>query len=63
MEAAKAFERERYKDADRHLKQLVDQAPEVPAVRELYGLNLYRLPIQEVRFVTPLLDRGDSRRH
>ena len=43
MEAAKAFERERYKDADRHLKQLVDQAPEVPAVRELYGLNLYRL--------------------
>jgi tetratricopeptide (TPR) repeat protein len=43
MEAAKAFERERYKDADRTLKQLVDQAPDVPAVRELYGLNLYRL--------------------
>src|SRR5947199_9251950 len=43
MEAAKAFERERYKEADRQLKHLVDEAPEVPAVRELYGLNLYRL--------------------
>src|SRR5581483_11736243 len=43
MEAAKAFERERYRDADRSLKVLVDQAPDVPAVRELYGLNLYRL--------------------
>ena len=43
MEAAKAFERERYKDAERMLKQLVDQAPGVPAVRELYGLTLYRL--------------------
>jgi tetratricopeptide (TPR) repeat protein len=43
MEAAKAFERERYKEADRVLKPLVDQAPDVPAVRELYGLNLYRL--------------------
>jgi len=43
MEAAKAFERERYKEADRTLKHLADQAPDVPAVRELYGLNLYRL--------------------
>ena len=43
MEAAKAFERERYKDAERTLKSLVDQAPGVPAVRELYGLTLYRL--------------------
>lgn len=43
MEAAKAFERERYKEADRVLKSLVDEAPDVPAVRELYGLNLYRL--------------------
>jgi len=43
MEAAKAFERERYKEADRQLKLLADQAPDVPAVRELYGLNLYRL--------------------
>jgi len=43
MEAAKAFERERYKEADRLLKPLADQAPGVPAVRELYGLTLYRL--------------------
>src|SRR5438067_2411373 len=43
MEAAKAFERERYKESDRILKPLVDQAPDVPAVRELYGLNLYRM--------------------
>jgi tetratricopeptide (TPR) repeat protein len=43
MEAAKAFERERYKDADRQIKAIVDQAPGVPAVRELYGLNFYRL--------------------
>jgi tetratricopeptide (TPR) repeat protein len=43
MEAAKAFERERYKEADRTLKSPAEQAPDVPAVRELYGLNLYRL--------------------
>src|SRR5437588_678607 len=43
MEAAKAFERERYKDADRLLKPLAEHAPDVPAVRELYGLTLYRL--------------------
>jgi tetratricopeptide (TPR) repeat protein len=43
MEAAKSFERERYKDADRELKTIVDQAPGVPAVRELYGLNFYRM--------------------
>ena len=43
MVAARDFERERYKEADRVLKPLVDKAPGVPAVRELYGLNLYRL--------------------
>jgi tetratricopeptide (TPR) repeat protein len=43
MEAARTFERERYKDADRMLRTLLDRAPDVPAVRELYGLNLYRL--------------------
>src|SRR5436305_180848 len=43
MDAARAFERERYKDADRMLRTLADRAPDVPAVRELYGLNLYRL--------------------
>jgi tetratricopeptide (TPR) repeat protein len=43
MDAARTFERERYKDADRMLRTLVDRAPDVPAVRELYGLTLYRL--------------------
>jgi tetratricopeptide (TPR) repeat protein len=43
MDAARTFERERYRDADRMLKVLLDRAPDVPAVRELYGLNLYRL--------------------
>jgi tetratricopeptide (TPR) repeat protein len=41
-EAAEAFEAERYSDAGRILKKLSDEAPTVPAVRELYGLNLYR---------------------
>src|SRR3954469_1810520 len=35
MTAAKAFERERYKEADRLLKSLASEAPDVPAVREL----------------------------
>ncbi|MCU1451688.1 MAG: hypothetical protein JWP02_3858 [Acidimicrobiales bacterium] len=43
MEAARTFERERYRDADRLLRTLLDRAPDVPAVRELYGLNLYHL--------------------
>lgn len=42
MEASKAFERERYGDALRILRPLVDEAPDVPAVRELIGLSLYR---------------------
>jgi tetratricopeptide (TPR) repeat protein len=41
-EAAEHFESERYADAGRILKKLSDEAPTVPAVRELYGLNLYR---------------------
>jgi tetratricopeptide (TPR) repeat protein len=43
MDAARTFERERYRDADRMLRVLLDRAPDVPAVRELYGLTLYRL--------------------
>src|SRR5438552_744668 len=31
MEAARTFERERYKDADRMLRTLLDRAPDVPA--------------------------------
>ena len=41
-EAAEHFEAERYADAGRILKKLSDEAPTVPAVRELYGLTLYR---------------------
>jgi tetratricopeptide (TPR) repeat protein len=41
-EAAEHFENERYGDAARILKKLTDEAPTVAAVRELYGLTLYR---------------------
>ena len=41
-EAAEAFEAERFGDAARILKKLSDEAPTVAAVRELYGLTLYR---------------------
>lgn len=41
-EAAEHFEHERYADAARILKKLADEAPTVAAVRELYGLTLYR---------------------
>jgi tetratricopeptide (TPR) repeat protein len=42
-DAARAFERERFADARRILRPLVDQAPGAVAVRELHGLTLYRL--------------------
>jgi tetratricopeptide (TPR) repeat protein len=41
-DATYAFEHERYRDADRILRSLVDEVPQSPAVRELYGLVLYR---------------------
>ena len=41
--AAKAFDAERYNDALKKLKPLVQVAPEIPEVRELHGLTLYRL--------------------
>ena len=43
MDAAKAYERERYKDARTILRRLVEQAPGSAAVRELNGLALYRM--------------------
>jgi tetratricopeptide (TPR) repeat protein len=43
MEAAKAYERERYQDALRIVRPLADQAPAAASVRELHGLTLYRL--------------------
>jgi tetratricopeptide (TPR) repeat protein len=41
-DATYAYERERYQDARRILRPLVEQAPASAAVRELYGLVLYR---------------------
>ncbi len=41
-EASRAFERERYDEARKILKQLAEEAPAAPAVQELYGLALYR---------------------
>jgi tetratricopeptide (TPR) repeat protein len=41
-DATYAYERERYQDARRILRPLVDEAPGAAAVRELYGLVLYR---------------------
>jgi tetratricopeptide (TPR) repeat protein len=42
-EASHAYDRERFADALRILRPLADLAPASPAVRELYGLTLYRL--------------------
>jgi len=42
-QAANAFEHERFQDAARLLKSLVEIAPSVAGVHELYGLTLYRL--------------------
>lgn len=42
-EATKAYERERYVEARKLLKPLAERAPGSAAVRELYGLTLYRL--------------------
>lgn len=41
-DATRAFEAERFSDAARMLKKLADDAPSAAAVRELYGLTLYR---------------------
>jgi tetratricopeptide (TPR) repeat protein len=42
-EAAKAYERDRYRDALKLLKPLAEALPGASPVRELYGLTLYRL--------------------
>ncbi len=42
-QAAKAFAADRYIDARRILKPIVQEAPAVPEAQELYGLTLYRL--------------------
>jgi len=43
QDAARAFERERYRDALKLLGPLSERAPGSAAVRELHGLTLYRL--------------------
>jgi tetratricopeptide (TPR) repeat protein len=42
-EAGDAFRRGRYEEARRTLRSLAESAPRVAALRELYGLTLYRL--------------------
>ena len=42
-DATRAYDRDRYEEARQILKALADDAPASPAVRELYGLTLYRL--------------------
>jgi tetratricopeptide (TPR) repeat protein len=42
-DATKAYERERYVEAQKILKPLAERAPGDAAVRELHGLTLYRL--------------------
>jgi tetratricopeptide (TPR) repeat protein len=42
-EAARAYDADRYADAARLLRPLAEAVPSAPAVRELYGLTLYRL--------------------
>ena len=41
-DAAYAYEKERYQEARRSLRALAAEVPASPAVRELYGLVLYR---------------------
>ncbi len=41
-DASYAYEKERYQEARRILRSLVEEVPESAAVRELYGLVLYR---------------------
>ncbi len=64
-DAAGAYERERYGDAARMLKPLAEQAPGAAAVRELYGLTMYRLgrwdaAIRELEAFRDLSDTVDQ---
>jgi hypothetical protein len=42
-QAARAYEQEHYADALRLSRHLVELAPNIPEIRELHGLSLYRL--------------------
>ncbi len=41
-DATFAYDRQRYTDARRVLRAVAEEVPDAPAVRELYGLTLYR---------------------
>lgn len=43
MDAAEAFEAERYQDAKKRLAPLAERYPDAASIRELHGLTLYRL--------------------
>ena len=43
VDAARAFERDRFQEGWRILRPLTEEAPDVSAVRELAGVTLYRL--------------------
>lgn len=42
-DASHAYDRERYQEARRMLRPLVEELPDAVAVQELYGLTLYRM--------------------
>ena len=64
-DAMRAYERDRYPDALKHLKDLAQLAPMAPTVRELHGLTLYRLgrwraAIKELEAFHALTDSYDQ---
>ena len=66
-EAASAYSDERFRDASKALKPIVEEAPEFAAARELFGLTLYRLgrwkpAIRELQAFTDL-SRGSVEQH
>lgn len=42
-DATRAYEREHYQEARQILRQLAEEAPDAPAIRQLFGLTLYNL--------------------
>ncbi|MHB1987038.1 MAG: tetratricopeptide repeat protein [Acidimicrobiales bacterium] len=65
VNAAQAYERDRYKEALSAVKPVVDAAPRSAAARELYGLILYRLgrwrhAARELRYVHEMTGSFDQ---
>jgi len=64
-DATRAYDRDRYPEARRMLRQLSDEAPAAAAVRELHGLTLYRMgkwadAIKELQAFTSLTGSYDQ---